>query len=204
MCVSLPRQGSTLANHSLERLCRISTGTMVSYWVDLGFSYIDSSVSWRVPIALQCIFAVILCVMLIWLPESPRWLISKGHMVEGQRVVAALDPSPFDSEETILQVKVIHDSLEGQLRQRKRDLITNGPTQHFRRMMLGSSSQLFQQIGGCNAVICASHILPVSFPPPLRFTIAPFTTLDAVRGRARTSRSSSRSARGRPPVKSTH
>ncbi|TNY22881.1 general substrate transporter [Rhodotorula diobovata] len=131
----------------------ISTGTMVSYWVDLGFSYIDSSVSWRVPIALQCIFAVILCVMLIWLPESPRWLISKGHMVEGQRVVAALDPSPFDSEETILQVKVIHDSLEGQLRQRKRDLITNGPTQHFRRMMLGSSSQLFQQIGGCNAVI---------------------------------------------------
>ncbi|GAA5923289.1 hypothetical protein JCM3775_007493 [Rhodotorula graminis] len=131
----------------------ISTGTMISYWVDLGFSYLDSSVSWRVPIALQCIFAIGLIIMLIWLPESPRWLISKGHMVEGQRVVAALDPAPFDSETVILQTKVIHDSLEGQLRQRKRDLITNGPTQHFRRMLLGSSSQLFQQIGGCNAVI---------------------------------------------------
>ncbi|BGP43322.1 sugar transporter-like protein [Rhodotorula kratochvilovae] len=131
----------------------ISTGTMVSYWVDLGFSYIDSSVSWRVPIALQCIFAIGLILMLIWLPESPRWLISKGHMTEGQRVVAALEPAPFDSETVILQVKVIADSLEGQIRQRKRDLITNGPTQHFRRMLLGSSSQFFQQVGGCNAVI---------------------------------------------------
>jgi len=129
---------------------------MVSYWVDLGFSFIDSSVSWRVPIALQCVFAILLIVMLLWLPESPRWLISKGHMVEGQRVVAALDPAPFDSEEVIVQVKVIHDALEGQLRARKRDLITNGPSQHFRRMLLGSSSQFFQQVGGCNAVICAS------------------------------------------------
>lgn len=133
---------------------------MVSYWVDLGFSFIDSSVSWRVPIALQCVFAILLIVMLLWLPESPRWLISKGHMVEGQRVVAALDPAPFDSEEVIVQVKVIHDALEGQLRARKRDLITNGPSQHFRRMLLGSSSQLFQQIGGCNAVICASRLPP--------------------------------------------
>ncbi|GAA5892498.1 hypothetical protein JCM8208_005837 [Rhodotorula glutinis] len=131
----------------------ISTGTMVSYWVDLGFSFLDSSVSWRVPIALQCVFAVLLILMLLWLPESPRWLISKGHMVEGQRVVAALDPAPFDSEEVIVQVKVIHDALEGQLRARKRDLITNGPSQHFRRMLLGSSSQFFQQVGGCNAVI---------------------------------------------------
>ncbi|GAA6054800.1 hypothetical protein JCM3770_007441 [Rhodotorula araucariae] len=131
----------------------ISTGTMVSYWVDFGFSYLDSSVSWRVPIALQCIFAIGLILLLIWLPESPRWLISKGHMTEGQRVVAALEPAPFNSETVILQVKVIADSLEGQTRQRKRDLITNGPTQHFRRMLLGSSSQFFQQVGGCNAVI---------------------------------------------------
>lgn len=39
-------------------------------------------------------------------------------------------------------------------------VFTGGKTQHFRRMLLGSSSQFFQQIGGCNAVI---YYLPVLF-----------------------------------------
>jgi hypothetical protein len=39
-------------------------------------------------------------------------------------------------------------------------LFTGGKTQHFRRMILGSSSQLFQQIGGCNAVI---YFFPLLF-----------------------------------------
>lgn len=38
------------------------------------------------------------------------------------------------------------------------DLFTGGPSQHFRRMIVGSSSQFFQQISGCNAVI---YYLPV-------------------------------------------
>lgn len=39
-----------------------------------------------------------------------------------------------------------------------RDLLTHGRTQHFRRMLIGSSSQIFQQLSGCNAVI---YYLPV-------------------------------------------
>jgi hypothetical protein len=38
------------------------------------------------------------------------------------------------------------------------DLFTGGRTQHFRRMLIGSSSQIFQQLSGCNAVI---YYLPV-------------------------------------------
>ncbi|BGO95408.1 sugar transporter-like protein [Rhodotorula toruloides] len=131
----------------------ISTGTMIAYWIDFGFSYLPDSTSWRVPIALQAIFAVALVALIAFLPESPRWLVSKGHYVEAQRVIAALEPAHFTDETVLLQLKIIGDSLEGQTRQRKRDLITNGPTQHFRRALLGSSSQFFQQVGGCNAVI---------------------------------------------------
>ncbi|GAA5826050.1 hypothetical protein JCM11251_000106 [Rhodosporidiobolus azoricus] len=137
----------------------ISTGTMLSYWIDLGFSFLESDASWRVPVALQCIFAVILNIMIIWLPDSPRWLISRGKMEEAQRVVAALEPAPLNSETVVLQVKIIHDALEGQTRQRKRDLFTGGPSQHFRRVAIGSSSQFFQQIGGCNAVIYFSTVI---------------------------------------------
>ncbi|GAA6059453.1 hypothetical protein JCM10212_005392 [Sporobolomyces blumeae] len=131
----------------------ISSGTMVAYWVDLGFSYLPGSGSWRGPIAIQVIFAFAVVGLVVFLPESPRWLISKGRLAEGQRVVAALEPAPYNSETVILQTRVIMDSLDGVTRAKKRDLITNGPTQHFRRMLIGSSSQFFQQVGGCNAVI---------------------------------------------------
>ncbi|KWU42706.1 general substrate transporter [Rhodotorula sp. JG-1b] len=131
----------------------ISTGTMVAYWIDFGFSYLDNSASWRVPIALQCFFAVFLIALVLVLPESPRWLVSKQRFDEAQKVIAALEPAPFDSPAVIAQLRTINDALDGQTRQRKRDLGTNGPGQHARRMLLGASSQLFQQIGGCNAVI---------------------------------------------------
>lgn len=131
----------------------ISTGTMVAYWVDLGFSYIPNSGSWRGPIAIQVIFAFGVVGLIAFLPESPRWLVSKGRLAEAQRVVAALEPAPYTSETVILQTRVILDSLDGMTRASKRDLITNGPTQHLRRMLIGASSQFFQQVGGCNAVI---------------------------------------------------
>ncbi|GAA5839041.1 hypothetical protein JCM11251_007859 [Rhodosporidiobolus azoricus] len=137
----------------------ISTGTMVSYWIDLGFSYLDDSTSWRVPIALQALFAFGLLAMIAFLPESPRWLVSKGHYAEAQRVIAALEPAPYNDAAVVLQVKLIADSLDGQTRMKKRDLITSGPTQHLRRMLIGSSSQFFQQVGGCNAVIYFSTVI---------------------------------------------
>ena len=39
-------------------------------------------------------------------------------------------------------------------------VFTGGKTQHFRRMMLGVSSQFMQQVGGCNAVI---YYFPILF-----------------------------------------
>ncbi|GAA5984924.1 hypothetical protein JCM10908_002454 [Rhodotorula pacifica] len=131
----------------------ISTGTMIAYWIDFGFSYLDNSASWRVPIALQCLFAMLLIGLVVVLPESPRWLVSKGHFDEAQKVIAALEPADLNHPSVMAQLRTISDALDGQVRQRKRDLGTNGPGQHARRMLLGASSQLFQQIGGCNAVI---------------------------------------------------
>lgn len=38
----------------------VAGGTVIAYWVDFGLSYVPSSVAWRVPIALQIVFAVAL------------------------------------------------------------------------------------------------------------------------------------------------
>lgn len=168
----------------------IATGTVIAYWIDYGMSFVISSVNWRLPIGLQIVFAAGLLVGIHFLPEcelfkpssfladlvsdkvlpvpAPRWLMHNGRHVDAQRVVAALCDDTYDSEATLLQTRIIMQSIAasdelGQVR--KRNLFTNGPTQHFRRMLIGASSQFFQQIGGANAVIYVSFF----FPPQIAF-----------------------------------
>jgi hypothetical protein len=54
---------------------------MISYWMDFGFSFIDSEVSWRFPIAFQILFALIILLFILELPESPRYSNSLLFMV---------------------------------------------------------------------------------------------------------------------------
>ena len=119
---------------------------------DFGLSFIDSSISWRLPIGLQIIFAVLLALGVYSLPESPRFLLSTGQSEEGQLVVASLMNQPVDSEITQQEKRVIVEALKGD-NPRIRDVLTSGPSQHLRRTIIGASTQFFQQIGGCNAVI---------------------------------------------------
>ena len=143
----------------------IAFGTLVAYWIDYGSSYGPPGLTWRFPIAFQIIFALIVAVPMIWLPESPRWLLTRGREEEGEKVIAALRGYEIHDEATQLEKTVILDSIRASGFSSNRGtpikaLFTNGKTQHFRRMMLGASSQLMQQVGGCNAVI---YYFPILF-----------------------------------------
>ena len=47
---------------------------MISYWIDLGFSFLEpSSISWRFPIAFQIVLCLFILTFILGLPESPRW-----------------------------------------------------------------------------------------------------------------------------------
>jgi hypothetical protein len=65
-------------------------------WVDYFCSFIESDLSWRIPLFLQCVIGLLLAAGTTVFPESPRWLIDTDQEVEGMRVVADLhggDPS---------------------------------------------------------------------------------------------------------------
>ena len=143
----------------------IAFGTLIAYWLDYGASYGPDNLVWRFPIAFQIIFGLFVSVGSIFLPESPRWLLTHERYEEAERVIAALRGYEVSSEETKLEKAVIMDSIRasgfvGRKTTPFKALFTNGKTQHFRRMMLGASSQLMQQVGGCNAVI---YYFPILF-----------------------------------------
>lgn len=133
----------------------IAFGSLMAYWIDYGASYGAGDLVWRFPIAFQCFFALCVSIPMIWLPESPRWLLTHDRTEEAERVIAALRGYEVDSIHTMQERDVILDSIRasgfvGKKTTPIKALMTHGKTQHFRRTMLGASSQLMQQIGGCN------------------------------------------------------
>lgn len=136
----------------------VAIGTLIAYWIDYGCTYGPEELTWRFPIAFQCVFAFIVLGLMIGLPESPRWLMSKGRQEEAKVILASLADKPVDDDEVALQTNVIADALrasgtDGGKSTPLRELFTHGKTQHFRRLILGGGSQMMQQLSGCNAVI---------------------------------------------------
>lgn len=134
------------------------------YRIDFGASYGPPALTWRFPIAFQIVFGLFVSILMVWLPESPRWLLTHDRHEEATTVLAALRGMHREEDEVKLQAGIIIDSIRasghtgGQTPYKA--LFTGGKTQHFRRMLLGASSQFFQQIGGCNAVI---YYFPILF-----------------------------------------
>ncbi|KAA8898064.1 hypothetical protein DIURU_004918 [Diutina rugosa] len=139
----------------------VAFGTMIAYWIDFGLSYANSSVSWRLPIALQIVFAVIVFIIILGLPDSPKWLIKKNRNQEAIYIMSCLFEVDPNDPELLEEVDYIAETvkLSEKSGNSYRDLFTGGKTQHFQRMCIGASTQFFQQFTGCNAAIYYSTVL---------------------------------------------
>ncbi|KAL2758817.1 hypothetical protein ACRALDRAFT_1048467 [Sodiomyces alcalophilus JCM 7366] len=131
----------------------ISGGIMISYWVVYGFYFLEGSVRWRFPLAFQSFFTIIVMWGLLYLPDSPRWLLMKGRAAEARDVIARLLDKPEDAAEVEEEMSQIASALNVQQNTgRFRHLLTGGPSQNFRRTLLGVAAQLFQQFCGINLI----------------------------------------------------
>lgn len=65
-------------------------GMFLSYCMVFGMSLMDSP-SWRLMLGVLSVPSIVYFVLTVaYLPESPRWLVSKGRMVEAKRVLQGL------------------------------------------------------------------------------------------------------------------
>ncbi|KAK9250763.1 general substrate transporter [Lipomyces tetrasporus] len=77
-------------------------GAIVSAATTLGTLYVYNTWSWRVPCLLQALFPAIQLVGLIIVPESPRWLVSKGRNEEALQVLARYHANG-DADDSLVQ-----------------------------------------------------------------------------------------------------
>ncbi|KAJ3910158.1 general substrate transporter [Lentinula edodes] len=134
----------------------ITLGIMISYWIDFALFWASgSSAQWRVPIALQILFALVVVFALPILPESPRWLMKAGRPAEALAVISALEDKPHTDSTVRTTFHAIKEAvaLEGSNidtsssseKASLSELFTGGRTQNFRRVALGVIIQCFQQ-----------------------------------------------------------
>ncbi|KAH7628182.1 hypothetical protein SMAC4_06092 [Sordaria macrospora] len=141
----------------------ICVGLLLASCVDYGTQDRTDSGSYRIPIALQMAWALILAGGIFLLPESPRYFVRKGQMDKAAVVLSRLRDQPLDSDyvrdelaeiianhEFEMQV-VPHGNYFQQWANCFRGSIWQGGS-YIRRTILGTSMQMMQQWTGCNFI----------------------------------------------------
>jgi sugar porter (SP) family MFS transporter len=147
-CSSAHHRGAAVLYESLF----ISLGLVVQGWLNLGLSFTTTSISWRLPLAIPVIWALLVLSTVWSFPESPRWLMKKGHIAEARFVISSLEDKPEDSEEVKLLQEEITTSLEITGSGKFRDVFTNSEERLFHRTCLAATGLVFQQMCGINAI----------------------------------------------------
>lgn len=144
-----------------------TTGVACGQWVGYGFFFTHGQIQWRMPVAIQLIPALIVFCFIMFLPESPRWLIKHGKIEQGIHNLCRLRGLSSDHPDLRTELDSIMASFESQRSEtpfQYRELFQNGKSQTFRRLCLGFFIQAAQQLSGINLVSTyANQILGQSF-----------------------------------------
>ena len=128
-------------------------GIVIVTWLEFGMFFVkNSSANWRFPIAFQSIFAIIVCSAVLFLPESPRWLVKKQRLEEARKVLAQLDGLPLDSELISIDLAAINSSLAVEHVSQSVSPFSMTENRHFHRTCLAIFVNFASQMTGVNIV----------------------------------------------------
>jgi sugar porter (SP) family MFS transporter len=135
-------------------------GYTTSVWVDYFCGFIESDLSWRVPLLLQCVMGALLGFGSLIIVESPRWLLDNDHDEEGIVVIANLygkgDIHNPKAREEFREIKM------NVLLQRQEGERTYAEMfrRYGTRVFIAMSAQALAQLNGINVI---SYYAPMVF-----------------------------------------
>jgi SP family sugar:H+ symporter-like MFS transporter len=133
-----------LANYILAGVAGLSTAPL---W--FGFE------AWRWMFWMQVLPATFYLLTLLFIPESPRFLVSRGRIPEARTVLTRL----FGADEAEEKVREIRASLDTDHRPKLADLDHPGTTRWRRIVWVGIGLAVFQQLVGINVVFYYGAVL---------------------------------------------
>jgi sugar porter (SP) family MFS transporter len=127
-------------------------GLTSASWIEFGLFFVKKSeVNFRFPIAFQGFFALIFTSIIMFLPESPRWLIKKDRLGDAQLVMSALEDTSENSEVVNIELQIIQDTFQEENRN-PGSIFHMGPEREFHRVCLAVAAAVLAQMTGINIV----------------------------------------------------
>ncbi|KAK5000582.1 hypothetical protein LTR66_000601 [Elasticomyces elasticus] len=157
-------------------------GVAFAYWVDLGMIQVNHGpyvqVPWRFPISLMSFFTLISFIIMLVLPDTPRWYYARGRIEDGDRVLSMLYAKPIEDFEVqhtraeILQTLQLEED-EGRI-QLSDWIWDRSPIQSARRIKTSFMLLALHQFMGINIVVYYSTVIlgQTGLSPLIASTIA--------------------------------
>jgi sugar porter (SP) family MFS transporter len=141
----------------------ITIGILVASCVVYGTKNRPDTGSYRIPIGIQFLWAIVLAIGLFVLPESPRYYVKKGNLEAAAKALASVRGQPLESD-------YVKDELAEIVANNEFELLTIPQTSYvgswaacfkgslskgnspIRRTLLGTGMQMFQQLTGINFI----------------------------------------------------
>ncbi|KAG2208893.1 hypothetical protein INT47_011033, partial [Mucor saturninus] len=137
----------------------ITLGTCISYWVDYAFVNVPGSTGWRLALGLQLVPALICLVgLLLFIPQSPRHSIDKNRMSEALETLSKIrgDGTPTHND-VLMEFAEMKQNISFEHKMYKdhkyKRIFLAGAENNRRRLFLGMSVQIFQQLTGVIALL---------------------------------------------------
>lgn len=88
-------------------------GSILSSWTTYGtYRMSQSTWTWRIPSLLQLALPSVEFIGLFWVPESPRWLVSKGRIQEARSIFVKYHANGDESSPLVdFEMEEIHQNL---------------------------------------------------------------------------------------------
>jgi MFS family permease len=122
---------------------------MLGSWLTLGTSFLSGGWQWRLPLALQLVPLAVLCTMLCFIPDSPRWLLLRDRTEDANEALRRLMGSGLDLNDPIV-LEELH-SITGAIQVERESAISfkevilcRDRSGHLKRLILGCGGQFMQ------------------------------------------------------------